>query len=238
MAPHFLPVKRATWVRIVNPQPHTPADRTYRYGENLLVRRGGIIVVLITRPGHCLAMYQAPHPPISDDDCPTGAMLFHTFRHLRRIAEGLENYYEPYDLPIRGGVTCITVGAPPEAGLKVGRIGRVPLSRCVRAMPRPVERESTVGSPFRNERTVTVEQAASANGYLRPGGFLTVTEARGHDVRVRYVPNPDRADEQCEEGSWFWMPAADFIAMDQRYSEISMFQLLERFVIERLLRTL
>lgn len=234
MRSELLRVTSPVWVRIVNPEPFTILERTYRYGDVLLLHPGGLIRLLSNEGPRALAAYHAPHAPHDGIDCPSYALLFDPERDLRLMAEGKLGYLTPLDPPLATGAQPAPT---PPCQILPGQWARVPASREARAFPAPTVSRVPYGGAYREEMTEVTTQAPARRAMLRPGGTLTAMHHQGAHVSVWYEPVGFDGPE-CAERAWFWMSAAEFIRMELRYQELRALEQLELRQIRNIMRTL
>ncbi|HTK59868.1 MAG TPA: hypothetical protein VL283_01550 [Candidatus Baltobacteraceae bacterium] len=229
-------VKKPAWVRIVNPDPITSLDTTYRYGEAALVIPGGVFRIIAGCGRRVLAMYQAPHPPHDIHECPSDAMVFNTLDDLQLMAEGVINHSEPYDDRLPEWSKTERSGRFP-----LGAVGRVPKTRLVRAFFNPIERiekDLKSNGPFRQEPLVTRVRRLSEHAAIRCGGSMTVVAFDDRMLRVVYRAAPSYRGEQLASGAWFRISEEEFLRMDETYRHVREEEALECAVIISLLRSL
>lgn len=236
MRSETIKVKRPSWVRIVNPEPIQVLDRSYRYGDALMLVPGGVLRIVSDRAVRALAMYQAPHPPTDRHECPSDALVFATPNDLRLTAEGLIGHAEPYDLRMPEWT-----GQPAQGLVAVGDACVVPKTRLVRAFFRPIEKideARKVGGPFREEASVTHVRRRSEWAPIRAGAKMTVIGVDGAMLRVVYQAVPAPSADQLVSGAWFHVPEAEFLRMRDEARELQEHEALERAVVIGLLRSL
>ncbi len=236
MRSETIKVKRPSWVRIVNPEPIQVLDRSYRYGDALMLVPGGVLRIVSDRAVRALAMYQAPHPPTDRHECPSDALVFATPNDLRLAAEGLIGHAEPYDerMPEWDG-------SPAQGLVEVGDICMVPKVRRVRAFFRPAEKideTQRIGGPFRETPSVTHVRRRPEWSTIRAGATMTVVGVDGAMLRVVYRAVPSPSDDQLASGAWFHVPETEFLRMREEARQLREQEALERAVVLGLLRSL
>lgn len=230
-------VKKPSWVRLVNPDPIEILGMAWSYGSYARVEEGGAFHPLFRSGPRTLAMYQPPHAPAEQDDAPPDALVLYTLGELQLLAEGQLSFNEPYDRTMPRWTKD-----EPAKTVRAGDRACVPLSRVVKAVPPPAERETVAGGPFREERRVERLNRLAEPRVIRPGGTMTVFTFLGEAPRallkVLYRANPAYRGEQCPSGYWFDVPEAEFLRMRKLSEDLRDEQELERAFVVSMLRSL
>lgn len=229
-------VKKPAWVRIVNPDPITIFNTTWRYGDVALTHAGGVLRLLPCGGSRTLALYQAPR--LNDDrhECPSDTLLFRTPGDFRLLAEGLGGYEEAWEPRLSESSAAAFAGR-----VEIGDVGLVPKTRLVRAFFKPVEKavkDVPVGDPYRDRPRVTRVERRSATLPIRGGGRMTVIAVDGPMLRVLYRASPGRRNEELETGAWFRVPEAEFLRMKEDSIRLKELEDLEQAIVISLLRSL
>lgn len=209
MRSDLIRMKKPVWARIVNPEPLSIFQWTHQQGDIRLMRPGGRIHVHFPRLPRSLAIYEAPCLPSDAHECPSGALLFRPFDDFRLLAEGIDDVQKceaalsPSDRP-----------KPAPVPIALGDRMTLAGPRRARAVPPRSSRVECVLAPYRERTEVRLgPPRRSCWGTLRRGGQLIVVETRRPRLKVLYLADPDCTEEQCENGSVFWMSEAEFHRM-------------------------